>query len=530
MQVKEFISKHRAQVIAGTTAVVALIVLIVLAVSFLSELSNPLNHLKSDHIVLEYGTEISGDMAAYIDAKYMPEDISSGEFSVTIEDVNAKRIPAGTYTLILAYADNKTEISLTVEDSVAPRFTEFTDDLRICEGSKIDLTHFFKAEDIVGTETEEANVTIKDTLFDPDTPGIYNLTAVAEDVNGRTSERSLTVSVLSVEEAYEQGVSSYPDGSVIPCDKLDVYKAKLETEAMQDTSEDMHESLEADIVSTDSEQKDINNPSDTSDMIPDLPAETLPSGGEGASSPGSTITVTRRGGYTVPDSVDGTGLSGSEYSVASEIFSVIVSGQTTELQYVTDSVSDFDSVARIENALKNTFGLDTAIFSSKAKVNANGQVDGSHPENNTYIALTIPKPASIIERAETLYSKETTPANEAVLAAGLYTGMNEADAVRTIADYIVNHTTYSSNGGNADAGFATGTGSCHTYAEMFQQMCADVGIQCEYITGYTSGGLHAWNRVLIGGSWYWIDTCWMDSGTGNVYYLSKDLWSDHILK
>ena len=218
--------------------------------------------------------------------------------------MNAKRIPAGTYTLILAYADNKTEISLTVEDSVAPRFTEFTDDLRICEGSKIDLTHFFKAEDIVGTETEEANVTIKDTLFDPDTPGIYNLTAVAEDVNGRTSERSLTVSVLSVEEAYEQGVSSYPDGSVIPCDKLDVYKAKLETEAMQDTSEDMLESLEADIVSTDSEQKDINNPSDTSDMIPDLPAETLPSGGESASSPGSTITVTRRGGYTVPDSVD----------------------------------------------------------------------------------------------------------------------------------------------------------------------------------------------------------------------------------
>ena len=52
-----------------------------------------------------------------------------------------------------------------------------------------------------------------------------------------------------------------------------------------------------------------------------------------------------------------TGLSGSEYSVASRFFSNSKRGQTTELQYVTDSVSDFDSVARIENALKNTFGL-----------------------------------------------------------------------------------------------------------------------------------------------------------------------------
>ena len=152
-------------------------------------------------------------------------------------------------------------------------------------------------------------------------------------------------------------------------------------------------------------------------------------------------------------------------------------------------------------------------------------------ENNTYIALTIPKPASIIERAETLYSKETTPANEAVLAAGLYTGMNEAGRgayhcglYRKFIQHIHLTEVMQMQDSQPEREAAIRTRKC--FNRCAQMLAYSVNI----LRDIRVAGCMRGTAFSLAGPWYWIDTCWMDSGTGNVYYLSKDLWSDHILK
>lgn len=63
-----------------------------------------------------------------------------------------------------------------------------------------------------------------------------------------------------------------------------------------------------------------------------------------------------------------------------------------------------------------------------------------------------------------------------------------------------------------------GQAVCAGYAELFQDMCKAIGLECYYITGYTTQGgkepvYHAWNGVTIDGLTYYVDTCWYDGGT-----------------
>lgn len=68
---------------------------------------------------------------------------------------------------------------------------------------------------------------------------------------------------------------------------------------------------------------------------------------------------------------------------------------------------------------------------------------------------------------------------------------------------------------------------CAGYTEAFQSMCIAVGIECYYVTGYAylsdgSKSYHAWNRLILNKTSYYIDVCWNDS-SNNAYFLSETL-------
>lgn len=63
--------------------------------------------------------------------------------------------------------------------------------------------------------------------------------------------------------------------------------------------------------------------------------------------------------------------------------------------------------------------------------------------------------------------------------------------------------------------FETRQGDCAAFAAAFYVLCKAKGIPVRYVIGWTKSGCHAWNRVRVGGRWYWIDCVY-------GFWLSKD--------
>ncbi len=106
------------------------------------------------------------------------------------------------------------------------------------------------------------------------------------------------------------------------------------------------------------------------------------------------------------------------------------------------------------------------------------------------------------------------------------------DKVKAIDNYICKTMTYNYKyNGAVSSGIRAGKGSCNEYACYFYFMCQKAGIPCRYVYGYANGGKdpHAWNSVKISGKWYYIDTCWNDSGSKSSrrYYLSAKEMKGH---
>ena len=73
-----------------------------------------------------------------------------------------------------------------------------------------------------------------------------------------------------------------------------------------------------------------------------------------------------------------------------------------------------------------------------------------------------------------------------------------------IYDYC-RRTSYEAHKKTARDVFQNRTADCAGIAEAFYVMCKKNGIPCRYIIGWTEDSCHAWNRVKVGGKWYYVD-------------------------
>ena len=53
--------------------------------------------------------------------------------------------------------------------------------------------------------------------------------------------------------------------------------------------------------------------------------------------------------------------------------------------------------------------------------------------------------------------------------------------------------------------FQTRQGDCAGIASAFYVLCHAKRIPVRYVIGWTVDGCHAWNRVMLNATWYWID-------------------------
>ena len=122
---------------------------------------------------------------------------------------------------------------------------------------------------------------------------------------------------------------------------------------------------------------------------------------------------------------------------------------------------------------------------------------------------------------------EVPPANLKSLARQLTEGVSDDyEKLGAIYDWVTHNITYdlekSKNIGEYGSGaaylFKERKGVCHDYAELTRALLKAVGIKATYERGevHPAPGKtenHAWNRALIGDTWYGLDTTW---GSGFV--------------
>lgn len=133
---------------------------------------------------------------------------------------------------------------------------------------------------------------------------------------------------------------------------------------------------------------------------------------------------------------------------------------------------------------------------------------------------------------------------DAVISSCVADGMSDYDIAKALHDYLVLNNEYDMRyfSGNmpsisytAYGALVNHTSVCAGYALAYQALLEQAGIPCEYVTGMTTQGYHAWNIIQIDGAWYHVDTTWDDpipDRKGYVrynYFLKSDraLSEDH---
>ena len=115
--------------------------------------------------------------------------------------------------------------------------------------------------------------------------------------------------------------------------------------------------------------------------------------------------------------------------------------------------------------------------------------------------------------------------------------MSDWDKAIAINNYLCNFVTYDytyTYRSTVDT-LAYGTAVCQGYANAYKKMMEAVGIPTDYVSGYAWNGVewgrHGWNRVLIGGQYYYVDVTWNDSTYApNEYLLISydEISYDHV--
>ncbi|XEC95480.1 transglutaminase domain-containing protein [Paenibacillus tarimensis] len=108
--------------------------------------------------------------------------------------------------------------------------------------------------------------------------------------------------------------------------------------------------------------------------------------------------------------------------------------------------------------------------------------------------------------------------------------MNDHEKVKAIHDWIIFNVKYDGQLKRYTAyeAIVSGKAVCQGYSLLASKMLKEAGIKNRIIEGEVSTGDHAWNLVLINGTWYHLDVTWDDPlpDRGNQaaynYYLRTD--------
>ena len=275
------------------------------------------------------------------------------------------------------------------------------------------------------------------------------------------------------------------------------------------------------------------------DSGPDIKPETTETTVGDAIGQDSEIQITTAEGYSTSDQSESnneTLLRESDESSTNETTGQTTTGQTTAQQSTTKAQQ-----TTTQKSTTKTQTTTKEIVTIKKETTTNAAMAGN---NRGTVTLDISPTEAATRRAQQIVADIIT------------SSMSDYQCVKTIHDYLVKNidygfvglkdTTGSDLAHRAEGALCYDTAVCQGYAEAFELLCAQVGIQAYMMYGdaIAEDGIesHAWNVVRIDGEWYQIDCTWDDPFVnGNVvkdgsniiykYFLLTDaeMYVDHVL-
>lgn len=465
-----------------------------------------LNKIDKDYYVLEYGQKIPASICDYVNPDKIHSKINNKDFHVSVKGKkNNERLLNGVYQIHLQYQDETADVKIEIKDTHKPQFTSFKERISLVKGSKDNLIktgHWKAADKLYDGTIEESSIRI-DGKYDLSKAGKYIVSIIATDKNGLEVKKEILIEVLSYADAYKKGMQDKDNKEYEEYCKKVEEKKKAEEE----------KKLKPKASSTSS-----SNNTKTSGVKPNA---TINKQKQHASivSSGKRVyfkdtTAIRNASDKFPEYKELCQFIYNFYTVNSSTFqySLPVDKDTTESQ--------------IENLLKEIYHymfVNYDFYSNDISV-----FRRNHGDNYEMSITILP-----YLHDEYVEMKEI---NQWTKNKG-YLGLTESQVISRLNAYLRDKTNYDYS--YADISYTVKgilynkKAVCAGYAEFFKSVCDNLGISCKYISGTAdngeSVGSHAWNRVKIGNTWYYIDTCWNACLKNNDYYLSKTLWSDHSI-
>ncbi len=138
------------------------------------------------------------------------------------------------------------------------------------------------------------------------------------------------------------------------------------------------------------------------------------------------------------------------------------------------------------------------------------------------VTLNYNETAEDIEASKAAFNNS---ANEILVAAQQYSTDYEKE--KYVHDALIAKNVYDLNSALNQSAFSamcSGSTVCAGYARSFQYLLQQLNIPCYYVIGTSEGEDHAWNIVLIDGSFYNVDLTWDDCASEDdpYYFFNLD--------
>lgn len=113
--------------------------------------------------------------------------------------------------------------------------------------------------------------------------------------------------------------------------------------------------------------------------------------------------------------------------------------------------------------------------------------------------------------------------------------MSDIQKEKLLHDYVASNVVYDKTLRKYTAyeALTTGEAVCQGYTLLTYRLMQEAGIPVHIVTGTVSTGLHAWNKVMLDGKWYNVDTTWDSQEQVAYNYFNvtdKALKRDHYWK